>query len=162
MSNTITIELCAEDRKRLDTIIDALLAQIERTDYTIDRLFSKGNQTEPADEVTKALAKAIEESKPSLEEVAEATKNAQEATEENNPPTIPTKDETPTQAEKTEPTKATREVSRAELGAKVREMMTKGFKEETKAIVKDYAPTVPGVPEEKVAECYERLVALGG
>ena len=94
-----------------------------------------------------------------FKKLQEAVNNAQDAPKENTPTTNQVKEETPTQTEETKPTKA---VSRTELGAKVREMMTKGFKEETKAIVKEYAPTVPGVPDDKVSECYERLVALEG
>ena len=143
MSNTITIELCAEDRARLDRIADRLEAQIALAQYIIDNgTVAPTKKDEP-------------------KEAVEAEKTTQDATEETTPTITPQVEEKPTAEE---PTKAapTKTVSRAELGAKVREMMTKGFKEETKAIVKDYAPTVPGVPEDKVTECYERLAALEG
>ena len=69
---------------------------------------------------------------------------AEEATEEAEPIT-------------SEPVKT---VDRAELRAKVIELSAKGFKEQTKEIVRAYAQTVTSVPEDKVAECYEKLVAL--
>ena len=143
MSNTITIELCSEDRTRLDTLIDRIEALATLTSYIMDHGI-------------KAPTKAEEP-----KETVEAEKTAQDATEEKTPTITPQVEETPTVEEPTA-TVATKTVSRAELGAKVREMMTTGFKEQTKEIVKSYAPTVPGVPEDKITECYERLVALGG
>ena len=38
--------------------------------------------------------------------------------------------------------------------------MTKGLREQVKAVIQSYAPTVPGVPGDKLNECYEKLVAL--
>lgn len=141
MSNHITIELCAEDRARLDRLAEALekscsVKTVEQTD----------------DPVEKAL-------KAALDRASKAPESRAETTEEQTPTNTPQTDEKPTR-EETEPTAPIKTVTRAELGAKVREMMTKGFKEQTKEIVKSYAPTVPGVPEDKVAECYAKLVAL--
>lgn len=141
MSNHITIELCAEDRARLDRLAEALekscsVKTVEQTD----------------DPVEKAL-------KAALDRASKAPESRAETTDEQTPTTTPQTEEKPTR-EETEPTAPIKNVTRAELGAKVREMMTKGFKEQTKEIVKSYAPTVPGVPEDKVAECYARLVAL--
>ena len=141
MSNHITIELCAEDRARLDRLAEALekscsVKTVEQTD----------------DPVEKAL-------KAALDRASKAPESRAETTEEQTPTTTPQTEEKPAR-EETEPTAPIKTVTRAELGTKVREMMTKGFKEQTKEIVKSYAPTVPGVPEDKVAECYARLVAL--
>lgn len=150
MSNTITIELCAEDRARLDRIADRLEAQIQLTQYLLDHGVSQPKQTEP-DELTAKL-----------QAIVDGAKNATEEAEEITPPTTHETEEQPTQAEEPPATASIQQVSRAEFGAKVREMMTKGFKEQTKAIVQEYAPTVPRVPEDKVTECYNRLVALEG
>ncbi len=112
MSNTIIIELCAEDRARLDRLAEAMEKK------TCDRCVSS----------------AIECLKQ------------------------PTELKTPEEpAAQPEPTK---QVDRAELRAKVIELSAKGFKEQTKDIVRVYAPTVSSVPEDKIAECYEKLVAL--
>ena len=149
MQNHITVitELCAEDRARIDKTNELLTAfnyliETKLDKYLAGQCHCASKPTEP-DELTKKLLEAV--------------KITPEELREDTPTTNPIKEETPTQAEETKPTKA---ISRTELGAKVREMMTKGFKEETKAIVKEYAPTVPGVPDDKVSECYERLVAL--
>lgn len=155
MSNHITIELCAEDRARLDKIAERLEAVANVTLCLIDQIappkftFSEP-KVEMPDEITQKLRAAVERGK-----------NATGEEEKNTPPVTPETEEKPAEAEEIKPTPA-KTVSRTELGAKVRELMTKGFKEETKAIVRDYAQTVPGVPEDKVAECYERLVALEG
>ena len=154
MSNKITIELCTEDRARLDRILGGLEALATQAQFIIEKGFDKPIQTDPNEDIRKALTEAIEKSKPTLEEVAEATKNATEEAEKTTLPITPI-------TEETKPTEA-RVVTRTELGTKVREMMTKGFKEQTKAIVKEYAPTVLGVPDDKVTECYDRLVALEG
>lgn len=149
MPNHITVitELCAEDRARIDKTNELLTAFKYLIETKLDKYLAdqKPTLTLHQDDITKKLQEAVN--------------NAQDAPKENTPTTNQVKEETPTQTEETKPTKA---VSRTELGAKVREMMTKGFKEETKAIVKEYAPTVPGVPDDKVSECYERLVALEG
>lgn len=161
MSNKITIELCTEDRARLDMIASRLEAIATQAQFIIEKAFDKPIQTDPNEDIRKALTQAIENAKPSHAEATEATKNAAEEAEKITPPITQETNEAPTAQEEPTPT-PTRTVTRTELGTKVREMMTKGFKEQTKAIVKDYAPTVPGVPDDKVTECYNRLVALEG
>lgn len=99
MSNTIVIELCAEDRARLDRLAEA-----------IECMKQQAVQEEPKSE-----------------------------------------------PEHKEPSK---QVDRAELRAKVIELSAKGFKEQTKDIVRLYAPTVSSVSEDKISECYEKLAAL--
>ena len=120
MSNTITIELCAEDRARLDRLAEAM----ERK--TCDKC------------VTSAI---------------ECLKNTPESTVEEEVTTAPV-EEAPVE---TEPTKT---VDRTELRAKVIELSAKGLKDQARDIVRAYAQTVTTVPEDKVTECYERLVAL--
>ena len=109
MSNTITIQLCAEDRARLDR----LAAAMEKHAGDI-------------------LMKDIEE--PETEETAETTAAPEQA----------------------------RSIDRAELRAKVIELSAKGLKEQTRDIVREYAQTVTAVPDDKLAECYDKLMALGG
>ncbi len=120
MSNTIMIELCTEDRARLDRLAEAL----ERR--TCDRC------------VTTAI---------------EALRtNPETNVEVETPPG----EEPPSQAD------PVKKVDRAELRAKVIELSAKGFKDQTKDIVRAYAQTVTTIPEDKIAECYEKLVALEG
>lgn len=108
--NNITIELCAEDRARLDRLTEAL----ER----------------------KACGEcATPELKPTAEE-----------------PTVDTQETTVQEEIQT--------VDRTELRAKVIALSAKGFKDQARDIVRAYAQTVTAVPEDKISECYERLVAL--
>ena len=126
MCNTITIELCAEDRARLDRLAEALEKR------TCD----------------KCVATAIEFVKTATEEKREPEAKAEDA--------APPGDEKPTVTDQP------RKVERGELRAKVIELSAKGFKAQTRDIVQAYAPTVASVPEDMIAECYDKLVALEG
>lgn len=167
MSNTITIELCAEDRARLDKLTAALekrscdgcvnsaLAWVEQ--IVKGQVTAPEKATEP-DEVQKALAETLAKA----EGTVEAPKNAPEEAKASTPTVTPQKEEEPTNEEpiQAEPTKKT--VDRAELRAKVIELSAKGFKEQVKEIVRAYAQTVTDVPEDRVSECYTRLANLEG
>lgn len=155
MSNHITIELCAADQARIDKLIDRLEAVANLAAVLIDQ------NTPPTVTVPTPKIPEPDELTKKLQEVVDRAKNATEAEEAPTLTTTPPEEETPTAAEATQPTPA-KTVTRNELGAKVRELMTNGHKEQVKEIVRSYAPTVPGVPEDKIAECYERLVALEG
>ena len=48
------------------------------------------------------------------------------------------------------------------MRSKFIELSAKGLKQQAADVVKAYAPTIPSVPEDKLAECYEKLVALEG
>ena len=121
MSNRITIELCAEDRARLDKLASIMEAHIAQ---------AESKQPEPKEEQAE-------------EEQAEEEQASQEE---------------PTQEE------LVKTVTHAELMAKVIELSAKDVK--LKAQVRDvilvYAPRVKAVPEDKLAECYKKLVALEG
>lgn len=151
MPNNITIELCTADQARIDKLIDRLEAIANLTAALIDQN-TPPTATVPiiADDLTKKLQEVVDRAKTPVKPV-----------EAQTPTTTPIKEETQTEAEEiNEPTE--RKYSRAELGTKVRELMTKGLREQVKAIIQSYAPTVPGVPEDKLTECYEKLVALEG
>ena len=125
MSNRIAIELCAEDRARLDRLAEAL----ERR--TCD----------------KCVSAAIEYVKAPVAPTEEAPQ--QESATEEAPP-----------GDDQKAPSAAQTVSRAELRAKVIELSAKGLKEQTRDIVKAYAPTVKDLPDNKLVECYEKLAAL--
>ena len=128
MSNHITIELCAEDRARLDRLAEALERRV----------------------CDKCVTAAIE-----------FTKTTHETKTEPAPVEAPKEEETSPQEEPVTASAAPT-VDRAELRAKVIELSAKGLKEQTRDIVRAYAQTVTDVPEDKVAECYAKLVALRG
>lgn len=125
MSNNITIELCQEDRARLDRLAEALERQA-----TIHQNPEPNNETESVPETN-----PIEPPQESLEDTE----------------VVPPIDE---------PAPAAPSVDRAELRAKVIELSAKGLKDQTRDIVRSYGQTVTAVPDDKVAECYAKLVAL--
>lgn len=125
MGNTITIELCAEDRARLDRLAVAL-------------------ENKACD---KCVTAAVEYIKSATAPVA--------APQEPKEEPIPVE-------ENPAPPKAEKNISTAELRAKFIALSAKGLKQQAADVVKAYAPTIPSVPEDKIAECYEKLVALEG
>ena len=125
MSNTITIELCAEDRARLDRLAEAM----ER----------------------KACDKCVENVTAYFKAVGTSTEEL-EATE-------PTHQENATEKE-FEASETAKTVERSELRSKVIELSAKGLKEQARDIVRAYAQTVTAVPDDKVTECYMKLIAL--
>ncbi len=152
MSNHITIELCTDDRARLDKLSERMEAIITLTQFIIDNGISQPTPTVTVRQDTDELTKR-------LQEVVDRAKNPVESVEAQTSTITPIKEETQTETEEIKPT-PTKTVSRTELGAKVRELMTNGHREQVKAIIQSYAPTVPGVPEDKLTECYEKLVKL--
>ena len=130
--NTITIELCAEDRARLDS----LLAKLDRcigefapsgeghTDYGYK---SQGVEYATQDEAAEAKLKEIPEpySEPCPFETAPA-------------------------------------VTRADVQQKVVALSAAGKKEKVRADVNAYAAKISGIPEDKLAEVLEKLNALEG
>ena len=130
--NTITIELCAEDRARLDS----LLAKLDRcigefipsgeahTDYGYK---AQGVEYATQDEAAEAK----------LEEIPE-------------PYSEPCPFETAPAA------------TRADVQQKVVALSAAGKKEKVRAVVNAYAPKVSGIPEDKLAEVLEKLNALEG
>lgn len=130
--NTITIELCAEDRARLDS----LLAKLDRcigefipsgeahTDYGYK---AQGVEYATQDEAAEAK----------LEEIPE-------------PYSEPCPFETAPAA------------TRADVQQKVVALSAAGKKEKVRAVVNAYAAKVSGIPEDKLAEVLEKLNALEG
>ena len=142
MSNNITIELCAEDRARLDRLAEAL----ERR--ACDKCVSTAVEcTQPTHE-------------PKTEPVPQATTEPlpEEIIQVDPPQSL--EDPTPIEEPAAAPIAPT--VDRAELRAKVIELSAKGLKEQTRDIIRSYAQTVTTVPDDKVAECYAQLMALEG
>ena len=163
MSNTIVIELCAEDRARLDRLAEAM--ERKACDKCVEtamefaklRMDPKPEQKAEPDEIQQKLAETLAKAS----DPVEAPKNDTEEAEDSTQATAPQEEEKPTVEEPaTAPTAPT--VDRAELKAKVIQLCAKGLKEQTRDIVRAYAQTVTDVPEDKIAECYTKLVALEG
>lgn len=163
----ITVELCAEDRARLDNILEKLGALTLRPDCSkcakdvagvlenacevIDR-----SKQQPEDAALEALRKAVN---------AEPAKNAQEAPEVLDHPTLDPFPETPTATEETSEAKAEEpkpEVTMEMLRSKAIALAAAGKKDKVRAVVHPYATKVTDIPTDKWAEVYEKLTALEG
>ena len=164
MSNHITIELCTEDRARFDGL-GVLLSEL------IDRLPPRVNITQ-SDDLQKKLAEAVAKAKQATA-TEEAAETPTEPSKEEALTDVPPTEENPTEEEPTveqpaveEPTveESTQKVTHEMLLAKVIELSAKDVNLKAKArdIVLGYAPRVKAVPEEKLNECYDKLVALEG
>ena len=158
MSNNITIELCTEDRARLDKLTAALEAlQSMTTHWSPARIEQPDPDQLTIDDVQEALAETLAKAT----DPVEAPKKAVEEVETSTQTTTPQEEEKPTEQETaTAPNEPT--VDRAELKTKVIQLCAKGVsvKEQTRDIVRAYALTVTAVPDDKVAECYAKLVAF--
>lgn len=161
----ITIELCAEDRARLDKIYDILEVQASQTSVFLDQAFTdkekvktflEKDTTPEQDPIQKELA----------EIVANASKNATEPTEESAPPVAPKTEEEPTVKEDAQPV-ATETVKPTVTLAQIQQKVVQlaaGFGGSKKAAVRDiinaYAKKVSDLPEDKWDEVWNKLTAL--
>lgn len=136
MANIITIELCAEDRARLDRLTAALEQRATHTEsITLDPIQQR------------------------LSATIEAAENVTEAKEEAPTPTTTLiEEETPTE-EKNEAQEPT--VTKDQIQQKVIQLCAKADKKaKAREIVNSYAPNISGIPEDKLAEAWDRLTAL--
>ena len=156
MPNHIVIELCAEDRARLDklqTTLDALAKgnytivtdNIRNVDEALLR-GSIGNAGHPGDmgPVGVAGAAAPAESDPEQMSIPEVIE----------PETPPASEAAP------EPEEV--KVSVVDVQRLVVSLSQAGKKTEVRDIVKAYADKVSTIPEDKLAEVWKKLSALGG
>lgn len=150
----IIVNLSDADRARLDKILEAL--ERKACDKCVATAMAYATtatspETKPAEPTAKEEANA------------EAPKTAVEGHEASTPTTTPQEEEKPTEATETEPT-TEKQITHDELMAKVIELSAKDLKlkAQAKDIVLSYAPRVKAVPEDKLNECYKKLVALGG
>ena len=135
--NTInlTTELCAEDRARLDTLIQELRVVSDTAELIRQALV---NGTIPAAPQAVAAVQPEPEAEPAPEE--KAPTEPQEAAEEDFMPWVTLTD----------------------IQKKVVGLSTAGKKDAVKAIVQEYAAKVSAIPEDKLAEVLARLTALEG
>lgn len=142
--NKITIELCTEDRARIDSLFEELV--------NVRRLLAGGKEIEaPKTEAPKAAEPVKQEEAPKVEYTApKIIPGPPKAAEEPKPTAAP------------EPTPTAREVTVAEIQAKVVELVNAGKKAETREIILKYAERVGSIPEDKRAEVLELLTGLEG
>ena len=130
--NHITIELCTEDRARIDRLTEALEAMA---------------QNQPRQLFAIDLGSAPEN-------------NAQEP-EAAEPEQTQPEEETPTQPE-VENVSRVAEVTVEDLRSKYMSLATTPKKEEARQLIKLYADKISDVPVDKRAELLEKLTALEG
>ena len=148
---TITIQLCKEDRARLDGILEALKNMAAAPVIEIAEAVAP---LEPIPQETTTEPEAPAQPKPQM--VAQAPAE-QPIAPEPTPTPAPAPAPAPAAPKADAP-----EVSVAELQSKVVQLVRAGKKDETRAIVMEYAASVGEIPAEKRAEVLERLNALEG
>lgn len=142
----IITELCPEDRARVDRLTAALEA-LQPTTFHVD------------DPIQKALAEQVAKSE---KNPAQSPAEPAGAAKAETPATPQPEAEQPTAAEPDPVAEAKPAPTVAELQQKVIALVNKGKKADVSAIVKSYAATVSGIPEDKRAEVLDKLNALEG
>lgn len=143
---TVTVELCQEDRARLDKIYEALTTNV--AGYAVGQferyLAEKQTRSYGPNELT---VPAPVEAEPVIEP---------QATEDTAPA------EEPVAVEETDKAEPETTVSQADVQKKVVELSAAGQKDAVKEIVQAYAPRVSAIPEDKLVEVWQKLTALEG
>lgn len=131
--NTITIELCQEDRARLDKVIDLLSARpnCQTRAETVARLVTASQPTP-------------------IQDTPEPIEFTKDTTEEEKPAE-------PVQVADTAPP-----VTRADIQQKVIQLSAAGKKAQVREIVTAVATQVSNIPEDKLAEVWAELTRLEG
>lgn len=170
MSNSITIELCAEDRARLDKIIEGLAHIGKRPDCsacvasvadTIDRASKVLDGKTKKDDITEMAEKVLARANN-----AEPAKNAQDAPENSDHPTLdpfPEQPKAKAEASEAAEVKAEPTVSTAELQQLVIALCRAGKKDKVREVISTYGvQTVAAIPEDKRTEVFKKLKTLEG
>ena len=172
----ITVELCAEDRARIDKVIEELGNLNKRPDCSacakgVAEYVNAATAKAPMewDDLQKKLADALVKAKSTdiLDTPAvEPAETPQDASEDPEKLTIDLSPEAPTEAE--EQSEAVVEEPKPEvtiemLKSKVIKLAAKAeLKEKVRELVQTYASKVTDIPADKWAEVYMRLDELDG
>lgn len=160
MSNTITIELCPEDRARLDRLAEALERKACDKCVAAAMEWKKTVQQQNTEE-SDPLDKAIAETLAKAGAVVEPKNSPAEALEVLTPTTTPKEEEKPTEeAPAAAPPEVT--VTHADVKALYIKLAASGKRESAKAIIMPISTTISGIPQDKIQEVYKQLVALEG
>ena len=143
---TVTVELCTEDRARLD------------------RLIAAAENANPFSRATGALKSLADRAKDLADEaLAQEAAEAPQTEAVEEPKKNPTEEEKPAETEPAKPEEAPAPtVTSADVRALVQKLVAPGTgkRDATKEIVTQYAANVGSIPEDKLAEVYEKLKAL--
>lgn len=149
---TLTHELCAEDRARLDRLaaaLEALQPPTVKVDLPLKTI-------ENPDPVQKKLAETLAKAGT----VTGATETAQNAPKVETPTTDHPAEEKPTASEPTPKEDAKPASTVEEIRQKIIALVNAGKKPQVQAIITSYAATASQIPEDKRAEAMARLVEL--
>jgi hypothetical protein len=161
MSNTITIELCAEDRARLDRLTEAMENTIHNCESCVKSALGWADKVlVQQDPVQQAFADVLAKAKDTpTEKPTEATgAPTVEAAPIDCPAEEDLPDEADAPAEEAKPT-----VTQDQLQQKVMQLAAANngaLKAKVREIVNAYAKKVSDVPEDKRAEVWDKLTAL--
>jgi hypothetical protein len=136
--NNITIELCAEDRARLDRLVAALEANIPTS--TTKKTTKKGPAVPVEPDPDQTTIDDVQE------QLAATLAKATEAAEAKAPAPAPVP--------------ATPAVTEADIRSMARTLIEKGKKPQLKEIVNKYAPSITEIPEDAMPVVYEQLKKL--
>lgn len=157
MSNTITIELCSEDRARIDRLTEALERRTTQVDDVLTKKAEAQNPTNEIDPVQTALAEALAKA----EATVEAPKNATEEAEASTQATTPAEEEKPAEKADAQP-EPEKTVTHADVKALYIKLAATGKRESAKAIIMPISATISGIPEGELNGIYKKLVELEG
>lgn len=138
---TLTIELCQEDRARLDNLLAAIKSAIVLPAIEVEEATPTQQVNAPALEAPAPAEELPFEPEPKKQEVPAPA---------------------PAPAPEPKPAPAAPEVDTATLQSKVVQLVNGGKRDEAKAIILEYASCVSQVPAEKRAEVLARLNKLEG
>lgn len=169
----LTVELCAEDRARLDKIIEGLAANGKHPDCSkcvkdvatvmekaCECIDKTGETPKEQDDIQKKLSEIVNGGKKT--DPVEAPKNAQDEPKASDHPTLDPFPEQPT-AEAEASKASVKEVSTAELQQLVIALCRAGMKDKVREVINAYGvPTVASIPDGKRTEVFEKLKALEG
>ena len=168
MSNHITLELCAEDRARLDRLAEAL--ERRNCDSCVQAALKAHNDLaamlqQPAepDPIQQKFAEVLArgDRKPATETPAEAPQEAEEATEPETPATTQEADESP--AETPQASEAAPTATVDDIRQKYVALVASGKKDDARDIIKSYNVTkISDIPTDKCAEVLAKLNGLEG
>jgi exonuclease VII large subunit len=151
MNNKIIIELCAEDRARLDRLTEALERKAREEEHDPNQL--------TIDDAQRALAETMAKASAPTEKPTEAAEEAKPSPASiDHPVDEPAPWEDPAPAAEEKPI-----ITQEQLQQRVTQMAAANngaLKTKVREIVQAYAKKVSDVPEDKRAEVWDKLTAL--
>lgn len=151
----VTVQLCAEDRARLDGILEAL----NGTGRISEAL---GNMAEVLKQFPHDLATArcLDAAAEGIRNMGKPVKHAPAETAQPTPAAPAEEKPTENKPEPEKPAEAAPAPTEDDLRSLVQKLIAAGKRDAAKAIVQKYAARVGDVPEDKRAEAIDQLHAL--